>query len=203
MTIRKVTLPSFTTLGITLGIALVVVLSTTLLHAQSGAEPQDARKMAAGQGGGLLDVLERLKQQQAERLEGSWAGVVTIAVPPGVPQPPPFRVYFTVARGGALMGTDSRRPFSVGHGAWAHLGGDEFAFTSIQELFDGMGNFTGTFKGRGKVTVTGPNQFVGVTNAEQRNAAGEIILQGCSTVRAERITVEPLAERCQSIEPPR
>lgn len=194
MTIKKVSLLSC--------IIVVVVLSATLLRAQSSESQTNEEQDAAQPENGYCGWLCQRRQQQAQRLEGSWAGVVTIAVPPGVPQPPPFRVYFTFARGGAFLGTDSRRPFDTGHGAWAHLGGKEFAFTSIQETRDAMGNFTGTFKGRGKVTVTGKDAFVGVTNAEQRNAAGEIVLQGCSTIRAERITVEPLAERCQSITPP-
>ncbi len=180
---------------------LVIVLSATLLRAQSsGSQTNEEQGAAQSESfNGHCGWLCQRRQQQAQRLEGSWAGVVTIAVPPGVPQPPPFRVYLTFARGGALIGTDSRRPFDTGHGAWAHLGGKEFAFTSIQETRDAMGNFTGTFKGRGKVTVNGKNEFVGVTNAEQRNAAGEIVLNGCSTIRAERIIVEPLAERCQSL----
>lgn len=187
MTVRKVTLLSF--------ITLVVALSATLLRAQSGAEQQNTEQMTAPD-----NTLGSARwRRRAEQLEGSWLVTVTIARPGA---PPPFRVYMTFARGGAFLGTDTRRPFQTGHGAWEYLGGNEFASTSLEDLFDATGNFAGTFKGRARITVTGPNSFVAVSNAEQRNAAGEIIVQGCSTMRAERITVEPLAPQCQSITPP-
>ena len=192
MTVRKATLLSL--------ITLIAVLAVPVLRAQSGEE-QDAGQPESFNGSCGWACQRR--QQQAQRLEGSWVSTVTIVVPPGVPQPPPFRVYFTFARGGGFIGTDMRRPTNNGHGAWEHLGGNEFAFTSIQEVFDAAGNFAGTFKGRGKITMKGRNAFVGVTNAEQRNAAGAIIVNGCSTIQAERIKVEPLATQCQSIEPPR
>ena len=151
--------------------------------------------------GGFISTLERIRLEQSQRLEGSWLVNVTIARPNA---PPPFRVYFSFARGGSFVSTDTRRPYNQGHGAWTHLGGDEFAFTGAEDLFDAMGNFAGTFKGRARITLTSANldAFTGVSNAEQRNAAGQIILNGCSTMRAERITVEPLAPQCQSIAPP-
>jgi hypothetical protein len=164
--------------------------------AQEEAATQESATLSAN---GFCGWLCQLKERQAQQLEGSWAVTVTIARPGA---PPPFRVYFTFARGGGQIGTDMRRPFSQAHGAWTHLGGNEFAFTNVEELFDAMGNFAGTFKGRAKVTITGANTFVGVSNAEQRNAAGEIVVSGCSTMRTERITVEPLAPQYQSITPP-
>jgi hypothetical protein len=65
-----------------------------------------------------------------------------------------------------------------------------------------MGNFAGTVKVRVKLTMTGKDEFVGVSNAEERNAAGEVIAIRCGTIRGERITVEPLAPLCQSVTPP-
>lgn len=151
--------------------------------------------------GGFTTTLERIRLEQSQRLEGSWVATVTIARPNA---PPPFRVYFSFARGGSFVSNDMRTPLLTGHGAWMHLGGEEYAFTGVNEGFDAMGNFAGTFKGRARITIRAenPNVFVGVSNAEQRNAAGDIIVQGCSTMRAERITVEPLAPLCQSIAPP-
>ncbi len=52
------------------------------------------------------------------------------------------------------------------------------------------------------MTVTGANEFVGVSSAEERNAAGVLVVIRCGTVRATRITVEPLPQQCQSITPP-
>jgi len=65
-----------------------------------------------------------------------------------------------------------------------------------------MGNFAGTVKIRVKLTVTGANEYVGVANGEDRNAAGVVTANRCSTIRGARITVEPLAPQCQSITPP-
>jgi hypothetical protein len=148
-------------------------------------------------------VLEQLRQAQAQRLEGSWTNTVTPVVPPGVPPVPPFRTYVTFARGGGLIGSDRNRPFgSPQHGVWTHLGGDEFASTLIQDLFDVMGNFQGTQKVLTKVTLTGPDTLVGVATAELRDAAGNVTASRCATFRAERIKVEPLAPQCRSITPP-
>ncbi len=179
----------------------IVAVSATVAQAQSTDTEQSATQHAS-QGGGLLDVLERIKQAQSQQLEGSWVVTVTPAVPPGVPQPPSFRAYSTFARGGAFIGTDTRRLFNIQHGAWTHLGGNEFAWTFIEEVVDAMGNFAGTVKVRVKLNVTGANEFVGVANGEERNAAGVVTSNRCVTIRGARITVEPLAPQCQSITPP-
>ncbi|MGH9846533.1 MAG: hypothetical protein ACREEM_48160 [Blastocatellia bacterium] len=183
-----------------LTLAAVVAISATVAQAQS-TDTDPSANQPAGQGG-ILDILERLKQAQAQQLESSWVVTVTPVVPPGVPQPPSFRAYSTFARGGAYIGTDTRRLFNIQHGAWAHTGGNEFAFTFIEELVDVMGNFAGTLKLRVKLTVTGANEYVGVANAEERNAAGVVTTIRCATIRGARITVEPLAPQCQSITPP-
>ncbi len=82
------------------------------------------------------------RHAQARRLEGSWAITVTPVPPPGVPPLPPRHVYATFARGGAAIGSDRGLPFgSPQHGAWTHLGGNEFAYTLIQDLFDATGIF--------------------------------------------------------------
>ncbi|MBA3715102.1 MAG: hypothetical protein H0W76_22030 [Pyrinomonadaceae bacterium] len=149
------------------------------------------------------DESEQLGQAQARRLEGSWALIVTPVPPPGVPPLPPRHVYATFSRGGAAIGSDRGLPFgSPQHGVWKHLGGNEFAYTFIQDLFDATGNFQGTLKVRFKITLTGKDEFVGVANSQIRDADGNITLDGCSTFRAERIKIEPLAPRCQSITPP-
>jgi hypothetical protein len=148
----------------------------------------------------LREAFAQIKQAQGQRLEGSWVVTVTPVVPPGVPQPPSFRAYTSFARGGASVGSDRTRPFaSPQHGTWAHIRGDEFAGTAIQDLFDVMGNFQGTLTVRVKSTLIGKDEFVGVANAESRDAAGNLIFSRCATVRGQRITIEPLAPQCQSI----
>ncbi len=179
---------------------VMLIVSTAVARAQSG-EPEQPATEAASQGG-LLNVLEQIRQAQAQQFEGSWAITVTPVVPPGVPQPPSFRASATVSRGGAFFGSSRINPFSKQHGAWAHLGGNDFAYTWIEDLFDAMGRFAGTTTVRVRLTVTGPDTFVGVVNAEQRDAAGNLVANRCSTSRGERIKVEPLAPQCQSITPP-
>ncbi len=180
--------------------AVTLIVSTSVARAQSG-EPEELARQSASQGG-ILDVLEQIKQAQAQQFEGSWAVTVTPVVPPGAPQPPPFRAYATVSRGGAFFGSDRTRPFSKQHGAWTHLGGNNNAYTLIEDLFDAMGNFAGTITVRVKLTITGKDTFVGVSNGEARDAAGNLIFNRCATVRGERIKVEPLPPQCQSITPP-
>jgi len=80
----------------------IVAVSATVAQAQSTDTDQSATQHASG--GGILDVLDRIKQAQAQQLEGSWVVTVTPVVPPGVPQPPSFRAYSTFARGGAFIG---------------------------------------------------------------------------------------------------
>jgi hypothetical protein len=180
-------------------LAGMIAIPTATLRAQTSDEQTTDQTASFG---GILDILDQIRQAHAQRLEGSWVVTITPAVPPGVPQPPSFRAYATFARGGAVVGTDTRRLFNIQHGAWKHLGGNEFAFTVIEELVDVMGNFAGTVKIRVKLTVTGANEWVGVSSAEERNAPGALVTIRCGTVRATRITVEPLPQQCQSITPP-
>jgi hypothetical protein len=177
---------------------MIAVLTAALgVQASNKTLPRESSQQS-----GIIDVLEQLRQAQAQQFEGSWDVTVTPVVPPGVPQPPSFIAHSTVSRGGAFFGSDRTRPFSKQHGAWAHLGGNDFAYTVTEDLFDVMGNFAGTIRVRVHLTVTGKDTFVGVSNGEQRDAAGNLIFNRCATVRGERIKVEPLAPQCQGITPP-
>ena len=182
-----------------LTLAGLLAISTATLCAQSSDELTNAK--AAGQGG-ILDVLEQIRQAQAQQFEGSWDITATPVVPPGVPQPPNFVGHATVSRGGGYFGSDRTRPLSKQHGTWAHLGGNDFAYTFTEDLFDVMGAFAGTIKVRVRLTITGKDTLVGVANGEQRDAAGNLVFNRCTTIRGERIKVEPLAPQCQSITPP-
>ena len=137
-------------------LAAMTTIPTTVARAQSGG-PEHSAAQADAQGG-VFDVLEHVKEARAQQLEGSWVVTITPAVPPGVPQPPSFLAYGTYARGGAFFGSDRRRPSSKQHGAWAHLGGNQFAWTAIEDLFDGTGNFTGSVTVRVRITVTGKDE---------------------------------------------
>ena len=181
--------------------AALLIVSTAVARTQSGKPEQQA--MQPPSQGGLLDVLERIREAQAQQLEGSWVITVTAVVPPGVPPPPVRTAYVTFARGGASILSDRLAPFAnPGHGAWEHRGSNEFLWTFIGDNFNAMGNFVGTLKVRNKLSVTGPDTFSGVNNSEARDAAGNLLFSGCNTVQGQRIKVEPLPEQCQSITPP-
>lgn len=197
MTARKITW--------LLSLTLFATISATLLRAQTAensAENAGRHTQAAAQGGGILDSLERMKEAQAQQLEGSWDAIGTPVVPPGVPQPPSFHAYSTFARGGGSFGSDRTRPFSKQHGTWVHLGGNNFASTFKEDLFDAMGNFAGILTVRVRQTLTGSDTFVGVAHGERRDANGNLVFSGCTTIKSTRIKVEPLPDQCQSITPP-
>lgn len=182
-----------------------VAISATILRAQS-SEPltngeQELAQAAAFNG--HCDWLCQLRERQAQQLEGSWAMTVTPVPPPGAPPLPNRFVYLTITRGGAVIGSDRGLPFaSAQHGVWEHRGGNEFAYITVQDLFDAAGNFQGMLKVKSRITMTGPNEFVAVSNPQIRDTAGNLTLDGCSTSKAVRIKTEPLLERCQSITPP-
>lgn len=176
---------------LTLALFSVLAIPAGILCAQSdndgGVEQQTSAKIS--------DV-------KSERLEGSWIVTVTPVVPPGVPPPPSFRSYGSFAHGGSTIGSDVRRAASKQYGGWTHVHGSDFAWTAIEQLFTDSGEPAGTFIIRARVTVTGENEFVGVSNGEERDASGNLVSNRCGTIRGERITIEPLAPQCQSIIPP-
>jgi hypothetical protein len=155
-----------------------------------------------------LELLERQRRADeardklSESFEGSWAITVTPVVPPGVPQPPQFQGFATISRGGAYYGSDRTRPFSKQQGNWEYTGGNGFAWTFTEDLFDIAGNFVGTIKVRAKIIVIGNGEFIGVSNGEQRDLAGNVVFNRCATIRGARIPIEPLSPQCQSIVPP-
>ena len=184
-----------------LTLAGMMAIPTATLRAQSSDESTTAQ--LAGQGG-ILDVLEQIRQAQAQQLEGSWAGVTAPIAPPGAPPLPPANIYLSFARGGVLIGYNRFLHFgSPQHGVWEHLGGNSFAFTFKQDIFDGLGNFMGVLTVRGRLTLNGKDEIVSNNfSAERRDAAGNVIAGGCGTLRATRIKVEPPAEQCQNLTPP-
>jgi hypothetical protein len=64
------------------------------------------------------------------------------------------------------------------------MGGNEFAWILVQDLFDGGGSFCGTHTVRVKVTLIGKDEFVGVSTGETRDAAMQ---KGIQATRKERI----------------
>lgn len=188
---------------IMLAMVVVVTLALSAVIVRAHRDGDTALYPAAAGQGDILDVLERFRQAQSQRLEGSWEYTISPQPPPGIPAPPPFRTYLSYARGGAVTGADRSRPFAGAlHGSWAHLGGDEFATTTLSDQFDMMGNFLGSIKVRTRITLTGADKLVGIATAEDLNPAGTVVATRCATFRAERIKIEPLAPQCQSLTPP-
>ena len=178
------------TIILTLAMVSVLAIPAAIMRAQSYQSVSDEQTLA------------KSSDSKSERMEGSWVVTITPVVPPGVPPPPPFRAYATCARGGALIGSDARRASSKQHGTWDHLRGSEFAWTAIEQLFNASGEPAGIVIVRARVTITGENEFIGVSNGEERDAAGAVVFNRCGTIRGERITIEPLAPQCQNIPPP-
>jgi len=140
-------------------------------------------------------------QLEGYGLEGSWINTVSPILPPGAP-PISFLTYVTFSVGGASIGSDRTKPFaSPQHGTWVHVQGHEYSWTFVQDLFDPAGTFVGTFKGRARAQLLGKNEFVGVANVEQRDPAGNVVLNRCARFHGARIVVEPLAPPCEELEP--
>lgn len=194
MTRRKIT---FVALAL-----FFVACSGALLRAQTQETPLEPESQLAAVNG-QCDWLCQLKERQAQQLEGSWEMIVTPVPAPGAPPLPNRHLYVSFARGGVYTGFDRSAPFgSPQHGVWEHRGGNEFAWAFLGDNFDPLGNFVGTLKLKARITMTGKDSFIGVANPQVRDAAGNVLLDACSTFRAERIKTEPLSERCQSITPP-
>ncbi len=202
--------PFLTAKSILLASTLIAVcaFSTLLLRAQTSQETNDKLTEQTEAQSESQVSHGRWHELQAQRLEGSWALTVTPVVPPGVPQPPSSRAYATYARGGGLTSYVRSAPsgphYGTQHGVWEHLGGNKFALAAIRDEFDAQGNFLGTGKIITRITLTGKDGFVGVGSREFRDAAGSIAdIIRCSTIKAERIKIEPLALQCQNLTPPR
>jgi len=209
-----------TTRRITLALTLAGVMAMTANSAlaQAPESVSGPARLAAATSQDTVDLLERRVQRlelfermrksdesfekRSQRYEGSWTVTVTPVVPPGVPQPPSFIAQATAARGGAVFSSDRNRPSSKQHGTWEYLGGDEFAATSTEDLFDALGNFVGTLKVRTRTTLIGEDLFIGVSNGEQRDTAGNLVFSRCATIRGDRLKIEPLPSQCQTIVPP-
>jgi hypothetical protein len=56
---------------------------------------------------------------------------------------------------------------------------------------------------RVRSTLIGADEFVGVANVEQRDAAGNLLFSRCATIRGQRIAIEALSPQCLNIVLPR
>jgi hypothetical protein len=99
-----------------------------------------------------------------------------------------------------LFASNRDRPLDgLQHGVWEHVGGNNFAWSQVQDRFDVNGNFIGTFTSRANGRLIDRDTLVSVTSVEFRDAAGNLTLARCSTNRATRFKQLPLAEQCANL----
>jgi hypothetical protein len=193
-----------------LTVAVMLTIATDSAQAQTAESVADAPRVVISQVQDA-DLLERRiqklelqyrqrksdeeKAKRAQQFEGSWDVTVIPVLPPGVPQPPAIHARATISRG-AIISSDRSRPNSKQHGTCEYSGSDELTCTSIEDLFDAAGAFVGTLKLRVRSALIGEDDFVGLSNAEQRDAAGNLLSNRCATIRGHRITLEPLLPQC-------
>lgn len=110
--------------------------------------------------GDLLEVLAR----QRLAIVGSW----------DAPDPEGVPILITFNADGTLVESDADHTFSGGHGAWAYLGGGQYAYTWLQVKRDDQ-------EQRGKVVVYGSvrldatgNRFSGPLHFEFKDTTGKV-----------------------------
>lgn len=177
-----------TTKSILIAFSLIAVcaFSTLLLRAQTSQETNDQLTGQTEAQSESQASHGRLRELQAQRLEGSWAIVVFPSVVPV------RNVLGSFARGGVFIGSDRLAPFAgPQHGVWEHLGGDRFAYTFKQDQFDPMGNFVGILTVRVRLNLTGRDKLVGVAQGDVRDVNGNLIVDlGCGPIQGTRIKLE-------------
>lgn len=83
---------------------------------------------------------------------------------------------------------------STGHGAWEQTGPTAAAATWVEFVSDGEGNFLATVTGTVEATLgTDGNSWSGPFSSTSADPAGTVLFVGGGSVRATRITVQPLA----------
>jgi hypothetical protein len=131
---------------------------------------------------------------EGDGIPGAW--VVSITGGPGTPPLPNwYRALATFTDDGGLIQTITDPSIGTGHGRWSKLhGGRGFAVTTLLFRFDASGDFQGTLKARGTLTLdrTG-NQFTSDPYVfEFFDRDGNFVGTGRGVAVGKRITVEPL-----------
>ena len=174
-----------------LSLTLLLIISATLLRAQTSQETNDQLTGQTEAQSKSQSSHGSWRELQAQQLEGSWAIVV-----PSPPGQPVRNVYGSFARGGVFIGSDRLAPFaSPQHGVWEHLGGNKFAYTFKQDQFDPLGNFFGILTVRASLSLTGRDKFTAVAHGEIRDVNGNLLVDlGCRSggemIRGTRIKLE-------------
>ena len=128
-------------------------------------------------------------------LVGSWLETVTF--PPEAGRPP-LKSLGTFHDDGTMQCSDQgsvtvAEPtiFTACHGAWKHLEGRTFAYTSMELISDLSGNLVGYLKVRGVYTVSDSgNEYDGTSFAEITDPDGAVLFSIGVTNAGRRIVVE-------------
>jgi hypothetical protein len=177
-------------------IVATMITAIATLSAQLGANGTVSAKSAGLQNhqGGILDVIDRLKEAQERALEGTWR--VTVTPPAG--GPPPSRSYHTYQRGGGLIQSNLTEGGIPGQGVWARTGNNEFTLTfekflPVNPLTGQQGVFV--FKVKEVIRLDGDTYSGRGEGAFCDAAGGQCIAVGCAQTVGTRMKVESPA--CQ------
>jgi hypothetical protein len=120
---------------------------------------------------------------------GSWA--ITITGQVEGEEPFTFVNFATIMPGGVLVNTPPGGP--LGHGAWEHIGDEEYALTILLPEFDDEGNLTGQTTIRSTIALgQDGDTFTGPYVNEFTDPTGAVLFAVGGTAEAERIVVEPM-----------
>ena len=131
--------------------------------------------------------------QEEGKIEGAW--VVSITGGQGTPTLPSwYRALATFTRDGGLIETITDPSILTGHGRWAKGHGRDFAVTTLLFRFDAAGDFLGTLKARGNLTLDrAGNEFTSDAYLfEFFDPNGNLLTSGVGKAHGTRIVVEPL-----------
>jgi hypothetical protein len=174
-------------------IAVAGLSSATYGQVVRGESGSVNNALAAPQGGGLVDAIERGIEAQRKAFTGSWEGVFT----PEDGGPPPFRILFTFGTDGTVVASDAGPPTpqnnTAEHGAWERTGDREFTIIYKQFLFNALGELDGTFKGRVRFKLDELRREIsGLVKVNIYDPTGQEIIAGAGTIKCTKIQVEPL-----------
>lgn len=182
MTTRKISLLLIAT--------LLVAITAAVMRAQSSEGRPEAERQAtqpAAQGG-IIDVIEQIKQAQAQRLEGTWRVQLTpVNCQTGAAAPATSQSLNTFARGGSMVAAPAL-PGPPLLGVWKHVEGQRFTNTVEGFRLNPDGTYAGMVKIKADLKLEeGFNEFTATDVFEFFNANGNSVGKGCLTRRGRRI----------------
>ncbi len=124
------------------------------------------------------------------RIEGTWDVRVTVRNCQTGDEISSFDSMTTFISGGTLMDSTTRFPQSLktpGHGAWSHIGGQNYRFSFKAFTFDTAGNYTGYTILRHEADLNSrATEYTSAGNLQVYTPNGVLVFTGCSTTTAMR-----------------